>query len=88
MKVKELIKELQELNPEADISFIMNEGCCGDTMSIDPPYDIYGSEYKDKNGKIEYYVSMCFRALPHFKTCRRAGGMNDLLKKFEGKNEN
>lgn len=83
MKVVDLIKELQELNPDAEISFLMNQGCCGDSVSIDEPYDIYGSEFKNKHGNTEYYAHMCFRALPHFKTCRRAGGMNDLLKKFE-----
>lgn len=88
MKLKDFLKEFEGVDPEADIVFQTADGCCADQHYLeDPSVDPW--EYTHPKTKVtDKGVYVSFPALPHFKSCRRAGAMNDLLRKFEKDSEN
>ena len=63
MKVKELRDLIANLKDDADVSFLMDSGCCGDYEDM----TAYDSEaYEDSSLVIR------LNSLPGYKTCRTA----------------
>jgi hypothetical protein len=52
VKVKDLLRELQAADPEADIIYMMSDGCCSDYEYLDLR-DASFEEYKYFNSKSE-----------------------------------
>jgi|WetSurMetagenome_2_1015567.scaffolds.fasta_scaffold188547_3 hypothetical protein len=69
MKIKDLLKEIEENNlpPDADISFEMYSGCCGDVEYLET-CDIVS--YNDESFKS---LQIRFRSLPGYTSCIKAG---------------
>ena len=71
MKAKEIIEELQKVDPETEVTFEMADGCCGDTEFLDA-VDI---DVDIKDGK--FYKEDCARiffSAPWFlDSCRKSG---------------
>ena len=68
MKVSELLEELSKADPDQEVFFCMDEGCCGDTMELDA-YDAECVEMYDG----EKYVRVFFRPVPGYSSCRQSG---------------
>lgn len=65
MKVKDLLEELKNLDPEDDVFVQMNSGCCGETEEM-TVYDI--EAFKDCG------LFIRCEALPGYKSCIQADG--------------
>ena len=95
MKVKDLIKELQEANQEAEVTFSIYEGCCGDREYLEV-VDTDFDECLQYNSKSELVPSkyfpngrfeVVFDALDFMTSCRSAGTARDAVKKMREENE-
>lgn len=69
--VKELIKQLLEFNQDAEISFQIGDGCCGD-------YDFLEGLDMDENSYVEngvkhYYINFRFDPLEVISSCIASG---------------
>lgn len=71
MKVKELITQLLEFDQEAEISFQIADGCCGDYEFLENP-DTDQFDYMEK-GKKHVYVNMRFPSLEIMSSCIASG---------------
>lgn len=69
MKVRELIEELKKVDPEVEIHFKMNSGCCGDYEDLETSFDQIDTD-DFGGGK---YFGIAFDSLPGYFSCRQAG---------------
>ena len=70
MKVKDLIEKLSAIkNQEGEISFLMDDGCCGDFIELDPPYNIEEAVLKG----YEPWTVIRFNAIEILSTCIGSG---------------
>lgn len=71
MKVKDLLEKLNEADPESEVFFNMDDGCCGDYEQLGDPYDV------DIDPKSKYFpegmVQVRFRAPWFLNTCITSG---------------
>lgn len=71
MKVKDFLEKLKEADPESDIAFNLDDGCCGDFEQLGDPYDV------DVNPKSKYFpdgfVQIRFNAPWFMDTCITSG---------------
>jgi len=67
MKVKELIEELQTVDPESDLAFWMNDGCCGDTLEMGEPF-VDNLTFGTKSP----FAALVFPPFSFLASCRRA----------------
>jgi hypothetical protein len=74
MKVKDFLEMFKDANPEAEMVFAMNDGCCSDTMYLEEP--------ADDTSNSEFY-HLRFPAIEHFSSCRKSAMMYDTLKKYK-----
>jgi len=92
MKLKDLLEELKDLDPEATVFFQMNDGCCGEVFDLDDPYidATLDTHKKDpitgKSGWVkaegnEQSVRIILPALPMVSSCIKSGMMKDLYNK-------
>jgi hypothetical protein len=73
MKVKELIVQLLEMNQDADVSFQIAEGCCGDYDYLGDP-DLDEVPYHTRtNEEKTFFVNFRFPALDHMTSCISTG---------------
>jgi hypothetical protein len=93
MKTKELIEVLKACDPEQEVSFQMDDGCCGDYLSLDA-YDFeHIDDYNRETRRfgIPGWLTVRFRALPGYRSCRQSGGTiradKEYWKKFGKKVE-
>jgi hypothetical protein len=75
MKAKHLIEALKALEPDDEVMFQMQSGCCGDVDTLEPVYEepelfVYSTR---RDQKIERFVLIDFKPLPGYFTCRQAG---------------
>jgi len=40
MKIKEFLKNIEGINPETELSFLQDDGCCGDIFELGDLYEI------------------------------------------------
>ena len=73
MKIKELLEELEGLDPELDVFVQMSAGCCGDNEDL----EIYDVEGFDKCG-----LFIRCAALPGYRSCIQYGGTLEADKKY------
>lgn len=82
MKVKELLAELQGIDPETEIIFRAMEGCCDDTRDLELA-DFEASKLADNI----FWVGFTFKQLPGYYSCIQTGGTikahNDYWKKIK-----
>ena len=78
MKVKELIEQLQKADPDTDVSFWIDDGCCGDFIDL----EIYDVSIYDYSKPIT--AALRFQALPGYKSCIQAGGTKRADEKYWG----
>lgn len=71
MKVKELKELLSKVSDDADVSFQMRSGCCGDVEYMEVAYT---DDYEPSKSIPEGHVSITFESLPGYKSCIQAGG--------------
>lgn len=64
MKVKDFLENFKDINPEVEMIFSINSGCCGDTEDLGQPW------FGNSN---ELYYQVFFEAMPHMDTCRKVG---------------
>lgn len=88
LKVKELLEILQKCNPENDISFAMDSGCCGDYEEMefsDISHYEGDSKIKLPDGTIEHtpysYPFIRLQSLPGYQSCRQTGATKRNHKK-------
>ena len=83
MKVKDLIKELQQLPQEADIGFRMADGCCGDSFELgDPELEDMSYRYK---GHGHEYINFDFPPLDFLSSCMKSSAAQGNADAFEDK---
>lgn len=63
MKIKELRDQIANLKDDAEITFLMNSGCCGD-------YETMIAYDSDSHG--DSLLLIYFEALPGYRSCRTA----------------
>jgi hypothetical protein len=68
MKVKELQELINSCDPEQDVLFAIQDGCCGDTMPLEI-WDFERFTYKSCN-----YPIITFKPLPGYRSCIQSGG--------------
>ncbi len=75
MKAKELLEYLTKADPESEVQFSMDEGCCGDTYSLEA-YDIYNNDPYAGNIKIpdSIFTVIYFKSIPGYRSCLQVGG--------------
>lgn len=84
MKIKDLLEELKGADPEAEISFQMSDGCCGDTEDLGDPFiDVTLDTYKldpstGKKGWMkadpnEQSVRIILPAVKYMRSCIKSG---------------
>jgi hypothetical protein len=69
MKTKELLAILQQADPEHEVSFLMNSGCCGDFEEME-------AEECYVSGSVEIqlrWATIRLKAVPGYKSCIQAG---------------
>lgn len=66
MKVKTILETLKNIDPETEIHFSFNSGCCGDYMNL-VINDIEIDIYKDFT-----FVNFRFNHIPGYYSCRQA----------------
>lgn len=76
MKTKDLIEILKECDPEEEVAFNIDDGCCGDYLSLEA-YDF--ENCKDYNKETKKYdkpgwLTIRFKHLPGYKSCIQSGG--------------
>jgi hypothetical protein len=66
MKVKELIDELNKADPESEVQFMMDDGCCGDWLDL----ECYGADTLDV-GETLPLIQVRFHPVPGYVSCRQ-----------------
>lgn len=71
MKLKDLLKQLKDADPESDLFFNLDDGCCGDYEQLGDPYEIDIDEPGKyfPNGRVQ----IRFEALWFNDSCITAG---------------
>lgn len=87
MKIKELKEMIANMPDDADLSFQMQSGCCGEFEEMEISYtDIY-EPHRDWQGSLLFR----FHALPGYKSCIQAGGTiradKEYWERISGKKE-
>lgn len=78
MKVKDLIEVLQKADPESEVCFIMDDGCCGDWLDLDA-YDFDILPYSSKELPL---AQIRFSPLPGYHSCIQSGGTKEAHEKY------
>ena len=69
MKVKDLLEQLKGVDPETEIAFGMEEGCCGDVryleLNDEDVVDFFSHGHR---------VEFRFDSIPGYYSCRQIGG--------------
>jgi hypothetical protein len=76
MKTKELMEILQQCDPEQEVSFQIDDGCCGDSISLNC-YDYEHSwDYNKETRKFDVpgWAVLRFGHLPGYRSCRQSSG--------------
>lgn len=77
MKVKDILEELKDVDPETEVTFSYQEGCCSDRGYLD------GAEIDAmKLTNSEDHVEFSFNCLPGYESCREAGAINKFIKEM------
>lgn len=74
MKIKDLLKEIEEnnLDPETEICFSMDIGCCGDQMELEvSDYDNYD---------MSNFFKISFHSIEGYHSCRQS---SETIKKHK-----
>ena len=71
MKVKEIIEELSKADPETEVHFEMDVGCCGDTMDVVVD-EVRAGQYTIKNKEYQY-ATFKLDAVAGYYSCRQIG---------------
>lgn len=81
MKVKELLEQLKNADPEIEIEFKILEGCCGDYDELDDPeIDVTAvGDWTWKDGRVVFE----FAPLWFFNTCITSGKVRKVAKEFK-----
>lgn len=89
MKNKELIEVLKKCDPEQDASFQMDDGCCGDYIELDDYYFEHTTDYNRVTHKFDVpgWLTIRFKALPGYRSCRQSSGTKRADKEYWDKNE-
>lgn len=74
MKVKDILEELKNVDPETEVSFQIYEGCCGDVEFLSGA-EVDAVKLTDDT----YRVSFTFDCLDGYDTCRRAGAVRRFI---------
>lgn len=77
MKAKELIEALQKADPESDVCFLIDDGCCGDWIDLNA-YD-FETMSLEKHGS---WTRISFSALPGYRSCIQSGGTKSADEKY------
>lgn len=77
MKVKDLLKALEGANPDDDITFKLDEGCCGDWFDLEC-YEMSQSSFNTWG-----LFSLRFKCLPGYESCISSGQMKRLAENIE-----
>lgn len=84
MKIKDLLEQLKNIDPDTSIDFRIQDGCCGDMMEL----NLINEKVVRKLTDSIYYVSFDFEALPGYYTCMQASStIQRHNKKYEDKPE-
>jgi len=86
MKLKDLLEELKGVDPEAEVYFQMNDGCCSEVFDLGDPFidATMDAHKKDpvtgKWGWVkavgnEQSVRIILPALEYFRSCIKSGRM-------------
>lgn len=79
MKVKDILNDLKNADPETEVTFLVLEGCCGDVEFLeDAELDVKKATPPHYPEKVEF----TFSQMRGYETCRRAGAMNELATKL------
>ena len=75
MKVKELLPLLQNSDPESEIGFWIDDGCCADFIELEV-HDAYDNDpYAGGIKKPDaIYTIVRFDCLPGYRSCLQSGG--------------
>ena len=81
MKVRDLLENLKDADPESEVSFSMPDGCCGDRewLDINEIYVRDGDETQHEKPLVEFL----FKGLSYFSTCRKSGAVKDAAKAYD-----
>lgn len=70
MTKRELLEELKDVNPDAEIYFEAQDGCCGDTRDLEgADVRVYEPSKYSEQGS----VHVSFGPLPGFYSCIQSG---------------
>ncbi len=87
MKTKELLEVLKECDPEKEVSFLMDDGCCGEIMEM-VAYDFeHNAEYSKETKRFDVpgWLTIRFHALPGYRSCIQSGGTQKADKEYWAK---
>lgn len=78
MKVKDILEELEGVDPDTDVSFELRQGCCDDYESLDV-VDFGAFTLTDG----VHHVRLMFDNLPGYESCISTGQIKSFIKKRE-----
>ena len=95
MKIKELIEMAQKCDPEKEVGFCIQDGCCGDNIFltvIEAEVDDFNSYIKHRDDyKPDNHLRIEFGYLPGYRTCIQSGATvrahEAYVKKFDIKDD-
>jgi hypothetical protein len=73
MKVKELRELMRELDDDADVQFSMDDGCCGDYLTLELAFS---------DAILAGLMELRFKAVPGYRSCIQSGATKQADKDY------